>query len=68
MILIEFGGDVNLANKNGATPLFIAAQNGHTAVVESFVAAGANVNASRLDGVTPLFMACQVRNTLSTKK
>ena len=27
--LAEFGADVNIPNNNGATPVFIAARNGH---------------------------------------
>ena len=32
--LIELGADVNKATDNGVTPLFFAAQNGHTVIVQ----------------------------------
>ena len=33
-LLAEVGANVNTPNNNGATPAFIAAQNGHTEVLE----------------------------------
>ena len=46
--------------ERGATPLFIAAENGHTDVVKALLAAGAGVNTARTDdGATPLFIAAQ---------
>lgn len=42
-LLIKNGADVNLANKNGATPLDIAAFNGHVDFVELLLKNGANV-------------------------
>ena len=33
-VLMELGADVNQATDNGVTPLFFAAQNGHTAIVQ----------------------------------
>jgi cytohesin len=45
--LIEAGADVNKAIYNGVTPLHIAAQRGHHAVVRALLAAGA-VNARQI--------------------
>src|SRR3989339_521673 len=44
----------------GTTALYVAAQNGHTQIVELLLAAGANVNSPRTDnGMTPLLIAAQ---------
>ena len=39
------------------TPLYIAAEFGHEAVVRTLMEAGADVNKATDDGVTPLYMA-----------
>ena len=52
--LIEAGADVNKAMDNGATPLYMAAQNGHEAVVRALIEFGADVNKARDNGRTPL--------------
>jgi cytohesin len=49
--------DVNKAKNGGWTPLFVAAQNGHEAVLRVLIKAGADINKAKDDGVTPLFMA-----------
>ena len=41
------------AKPNGATPLFMAAQNGHTAAMAALLAAGADAN----QGKHPLFLS-----------
>ncbi len=49
---------------NGATPLYIAAQNGHLEVVNALIAAGAAVDqACHDDWTTPLFIASQHGHT-----
>ena len=45
---------------DGVTPLFIAAEEGHEAVVRALIEAGADVNKATDDGETPLFMAAQM--------
>ena len=53
-VLIELGADIDKAPNIGATPLCIAAQDGHEAVVRVLIEAGADVNKARNDGETPL--------------
>jgi ankyrin repeat protein len=54
----DFGADVNQAKDRGATPLFIAAQNGHLNVVRTLVKElGADINTAGPDGVSPLMTA-----------
>ena len=43
----------------GATPLFMACQNGHTETAVALLAAGAKVNQAAVKGYTPLYIACQ---------
>jgi NLR family CARD domain-containing protein 3 len=38
----------------GSTPLFIAAEEGHEAVVRALIDLGADINKARDDGATPL--------------
>ena len=59
-LLIEAGADVNQAKQYGATPLFIAAQEGHEAVVSRLLEAGADVNQPRQNGATPLMVAADL--------
>lgn len=43
-----------------ATPVFIASQNGHRAVLLTLLAEGANPNVCRIDGASPLWIAAQM--------
>jgi len=56
--LVENGADINRERNNGATPLFIACQNGHENVVKYLLEHGVNINKELNDGWTPLIIAC----------
>ena len=51
---MEAGASVDQAMKDGATPLFIAAQQGHLEVVRVLMGGGANVDQAMKDGGSPL--------------
>jgi ankyrin repeat protein len=57
--LIKLGADVNKPWDDGATPLLIAAQNGHEAIVRALIELGADFNKAVDDGSTPLHMAAR---------
>ena len=51
------GAPVNIADKNGFTPLHLAVQMNSFECVMVLINAGAEVNATTLSGVTPLYLA-----------
>ena len=57
MALLDAGADINQANTDGETPLFIAAQKGNLAVVMALLDAGADINQANTDGQTTFFIA-----------
>ncbi|KAE9388107.1 ankyrin [Gymnopus androsaceus JB14] len=57
MLLLDYGADMNIPGLRNATPLIIAAQNGHTEVVHHLLGKGVNVNAQTDDGFTALDFA-----------
>lgn len=50
----------NFNFKDKATPLFIAAQNGHYKILVYLLAQGAEPDTRRTDGATPLWIAAQM--------
>ena len=50
--------DINIANKNGVTPFYIACQRGHTEIARMLIKKGININAVGITGHTPLQVAC----------
>ena len=56
---LEAGVDVDIAKKNGCTPLFVACAIGHVALVRLLLDAGADKEKVKKDGFNPLFVACQ---------
>ena len=55
--LVEHGVDKDKAKNDGASPLYIATQNGHLPLVKYLVEQGANLNKADNDGWTPLHIA-----------
>ncbi len=43
-LLIAAGANVKTPNRDGATPLYLAAVNGNAAIIEKLLAAGADPN------------------------
>ena len=56
---LDRGADVNQADEEGRTPLYIACQNGHVDAARLLLDKGADVNWAAQYGRTPLFVACQ---------
>ena len=52
--------------KDGATPVFIAAQEEHAPAIAALHAAGANVNTSMSDGRAPVWVAAQNQHQIET--
>ncbi len=62
--LLEKGANVNALNKEGETPLMIAARNGHIAVVEALITKKTDIDAlSYINGITALMEAAQNGHT-----
>ncbi|PUE30534.1 ankyrin repeat domain-containing protein [Limnohabitans sp. Jir72] len=55
--LLDQGAQVNSRDRNGDTPLNMAAAKGNTELVQVLIKAGADVNLGNLSGVTPLMGA-----------
>ena len=58
-MLMGKGAVVNDLKSDGASPLFMAAQNGRTEMVYMLLKAGADPNKSLADGATPIFVSVQ---------
>lgn len=56
---MKAGADIEAANDQGSTPLYISATRGHREIMEALIEAGANVDCRRVAGTTPLFSAAE---------
>ena len=52
--MLNYGANVNAANEDGFTPLYVSSQKGHMEVVRELLNHGANLNAAYKYGFTPL--------------
>ena len=60
LYLLDHGADTTLTNTRGATPLYIACQNGYTEYASLILSKSIEtINTPRNDGATPLHIACQ---------
>ena len=62
-LLIEVGADINKADDDGVTQLYIAAELGQEAIVRALIEAGADVNKATDNGWTPLAIAAEEGHT-----
>jgi ankyrin repeat protein len=63
-LITEGNAEVNKADNDGRTPLFVAAQRGHAQVVKLLLTVGnAEVNKPKNDGRTPLYAAAELGKT-----
>lgn len=60
--LLQRGGDPNIRNKKGITPIQLATALSFTDGVEALIKGGANVNVADQTGETPLIAAVHARN------
>lgn len=61
--LYQQGANVNIADKDGVTPLMLATQLSFVEGVEKLIAHGARVDVTNNSGETPLMYAVHARNT-----
>jgi len=61
-LLIRSGANVKAANREGATPLWIASTNGDAAILSALLMAGADPNEKLPEGRTPLMEASRSGN------
>ncbi|XP_052085420.1 uncharacterized protein LOC127723035 isoform X2 [Mytilus californianus] len=55
--------DINKCRETGASPLYIACQEGHTEVVQMLIKSNADINKCRETGTSPLHIACEEGHT-----
>ena len=58
-LLLANGADINKADYDGRTPLYLACRNDNLDIVRLLLANGADINKADYDGRTPLLWACR---------
>lgn len=58
-LLLRKQKDVNVCMKDGASPLFMACQEGHISCAQLLLNAGANTQLRIRNGLSPLHIACK---------
>ena len=58
-VLCKAGVDLDKANNDGATAIYVSAQEGHAHILQALLMAGASVAAATFAGMTPLHAAAQ---------
>ncbi|XP_056000538.1 ankyrin-1-like [Ostrea edulis] len=56
--LLDNGADINLRHETGASPLYMACENGHYNTVQLLLNNGADINLCTKNGSSPLHVAC----------
>jgi hypothetical protein len=56
-VLVDHGAQLNLPNNNGASPVFIAAEHGHTQTVAALLSMGASPDVPDNKGCSPAYIA-----------
>lgn len=57
-LLLQNGGQINMSNDRGETPLLVAVINENFSTVKYLIESGAYVDATNQNGDTPLHVAC----------
>ena len=58
VLSLDKGAEVDRAEKDGVTPLYVSCKNGHFDAARLLLDNGAEVDRANKDGATPLFVAC----------
>lgn len=61
-LLVQNGGQINMLDETGQSPLFHAAANGNFSTAKFLLESGAYVHATDQNGYTPLLIACRQAN------
>ena len=62
ILLIDYGASINIENKEGRTPLYVASSHGHNSFIEFLLTEGADINKKEtLKGNSPLHIAIKNR-------